>query len=304
MPFAIILRKDIGLSMAAAISAYLQANTWLVMEILVAFVIMVVVAAAFSMIGSVTELMADWGGHARKSKLLRDKSLKLTDADKKHLRAYLPFYTGLPAHAQQKFEWRTAYLLEVKHFESREGYDLQRLDKLLVCAFTVKLTFGFKQFELPHLSRFIFYPATYYNKKTGAWHKGEVDLKGTVVLSAENMAEGIANPNDGVHLVIHELAHAVYFENFIKNHHYLFINQARFMEWKQMAEEEMLNMHMSKEHPFRDYAATRIEEFFAVSSEYFFETPHYFKEKLPNLYRATCLVYKQDPSRYIKPGAS
>jgi len=42
------------------------------------------------------------------------------------------------------------------------------------------------------------------------------------------------------------------------------------------------------------YAATNPAEFFAVSTEYFFESPSILKRVLPDVYQQLCLFYKQD----------
>ena len=44
-----------------------------------------------------------------------------------------------------------------------------------------------------------------------------------------------------------------------------------------------------------EYAATDSGEFFAVTSEYFFDTPDVLEAEYPSVYRRLCEFYRQDP---------
>jgi len=62
-----------------------------------------------------------------------------------------------------------------------------------------------------------------------------------------------------------------------------------------LSKEEMGKIKNGEHHIFRNYAATNIYEFFAVSVEYFFETPQLLKNELPQLYKHLIILLKQNP---------
>ena len=59
-------------------------------------------------------------------------------------------------------------------------------------------------------------------------------------------------------------------------------------------------MNGGHESLFREYGATNIHEFFAVSSENFFERPNAFFAYDPNLYLSMTKIYNQNP--LVGPG--
>jgi len=50
-------------------------------------------------------------------------------------------------------------------------------------------------------------------------------------------------------------------------------------------------------HAINSYAATSPAEFFAVCSEYFFESPERLHAAYPDVYRQLSLFYRQQPLR-------
>ncbi len=48
------------------------------------------------------------------------------------------------------------------------------------------------------------------------------------------------------------------------------------------------------------YAASSAAEFFAVSTEYFFESPRHLQRVYPEVYQQLCLFYRQDPAAMIQ----
>ncbi|MGB0430843.1 MAG: zinc-dependent peptidase, partial [Bacteroidia bacterium] len=128
----------------------------------------------------------------------------------------------------------------------------------------------------------------------------EVDLRGSISLAWTSFKEGIIDQEDGVNVAIHEFAHAIYFENFIKNKHYLFINPKLLQEWNKLAELEIPKMKLNPNHFIRHYGSTNLHEFFAVSTEHFFEQPIQFKNEHAELYYLMAKIYNQDPAKQLR----
>ncbi|MCB0738732.1 MAG: zinc-dependent peptidase [Bacteroidetes bacterium] len=226
-------------------------------------------------------------------------SYKLSPHQIELLNDFVPYYKGLPVQLKPKFESRLAYFIKIKDFAGADGISPTLEMQTLIGAVAIKLTMGFKEFMLPHFHTIFIYPKEYYSEDTGFYHQGEVNLKGHIKLSWNHFSTGIANATDGLNLAVHEFAHAVYFENQIPNSHYHFMPPAKLRAWKVLAEREMEQMELNENHFIRDYGATNISEFFAVSTEHFFEQPHEFRDKHAELYKAMVHLFKQDPRRYV-----
>lgn len=225
--------------------------------------------------------------------------LQLNEQERKTLNDYILFYRQLPLSKKTEFEKRVWHFREEKVFETRYGLPLRNEMTLLIAATAVQLTFGFKNYLLPHFAQIIIYPEAYFSIISKRYHKGEVNLQGVIVISWKDFLEGIKHPNDAFHVGIHEFAHAVYFENFIENLEYLFIDRPTLNKFFNEASGEMKRMRENLPGYIRDYAGTNKQEFFAVTTEYFFEQPIKFREKLPALYAAMCKVYNQDTGAMV-----
>lgn len=220
----------------------------------------------------------------------------LTESQITTLELHFPYYGSLSDGDKEIFRKRLAYFMAHKRFVAHDGLDLFDAMKALVCAEAIKITFGLNKFILPHFKLIRIYPSEYYSAITQQYHKGEVDLRGAIVLAWNSFEEGIIDRTDGVNVAIHEFAHALYFENFIKNKHYLFIDPALLALWNELAEREIPNMVANENHFIRAYGGTNLNEFFAVSTEHFFEQPVAFEARHPDLYYLLTKIYNQNPA--------
>lgn len=205
------------------------------------------------------------------------------------------FYQKLPPQSKAEFLKRIAYFYQNKNFVARGGMQINERMKVLICAAAAQITFGLPRLQLPHFKDILIYPSSYLNKRTGRTHMGEINTQGTMVFSWEHIEKGLSDPNDGYNLLLHELAHALRFEDYYPNAERHFLRQ------------EDVNMlhHLFKkmEAPIRNrsitflnkYASSNFEEFFAVSIESFFERPEEFKRQIPDLYHCLCRLLNQDP---------
>lgn len=216
------------------------------------------------------------------------------------LQLYIPFYVTLNNTEKSVFESRLKIFIEKKQFIGMNGINASDEMAILISAIIVKMTFYFDEFSLPHFNKILIYPDSYLSQLTNQYHKGDVDLKGSIRLAWTHFSNGIIDMNDGINLAVHEFAHAIFFENKIKNKEHGFIDVDALNKWTYYAEREMLLMRRTNEHFLRDYASTNLDEFFAVSSEHFFEQAHSFAQQKPTLYNLLQNIYKQDPRKYSK----
>lgn len=133
---------------------------------------------------------------------------------------------------------------------------------------------------------------------------GEAWLGGPLVLSWTDVAAAIEYPHDGENVVFHEIAHKLDMLNGDANGHpplHPGMNTRAWARDMQAAFSE-LNAALDRgEEPAIDaYAATDPAEFFAVTSEYFFEAPETLARAMPAVFRHLRDFYR--PADPVLPG--
>jgi len=128
-----------------------------------------------------------------------------------------------------------------------------------------------------------------------AWHKGPI------ILSWESVHEASKHTahSKASNVVIHEVAHKLDMLRDGANGAPPMHPDMRAGEWHAIFTDTWQRLHKDFAHqralPLSSYALTSPAEFFAVSSEAFFETPHAMREQLPEVYRLLCQFYRQQP---------
>lgn len=211
------------------------------------------------------------------------------------------YYRDLDSALRSEFRERVERFVEEKDFHGRSIIVTREMEQLLA-ACAVQLTFGLPWIGLSHFTRIIVYPDRYRSRSTGADHVGEVNPgMRAIVISWKRFRNDYDVPDDARNLGLHEMAHALWFENRIPNDEHDFLDRRSMATWRALAQEEAARIHAGKSRLFRDYAGTDQEEFFAVAVEYFFERPNAFRAELPELYRALSAMLQQDPASKIGP---
>jgi Mlc titration factor MtfA (ptsG expression regulator) len=228
------------------------------------------------------------------------RELKLLKPLKPELRNLLqenfPYYNRLTSYQKKDFEKRLNYFLNSKQFVAKKMKQVTEEMKLLIAACAVQLTFGYEPLRLAHFKKIILYPKRYYSRFTHKKHSGEVNPNGYIVFSWEDFKKGYKNPNDGLNLGLHEMAHALRLEDAMPDGEYAFMDNENLARWHRVCMKEMKKIRHGQKNFIRKYASVDAEEFFAVCIEYFFEKPHEFKQNVPEVYEALCLLLRQDPT--------
>lgn len=168
--------------------------------------------------------------------------------------------------------------------------------RVLISATAIQLTFGLPQIYLTHFDKILIYPDSYYSRITWKYHVGEVNPRmGMIILSWKSFVDGYADLTDSLNVGIHEMAHAIHFENRIRNEEFDFLDTQGLRELEKITARELPRIRNGEVHFFRSYAGTNEHEFFAVALEYFFEKPVEFKKSIPDLYGTLSRLLNQDP---------
>lgn len=214
---------------------------------------------------------------------------ELSENEKTLLGNNFPFYNKLDSRYKRYFEHRVATFIQSTNFIGREGLVINDEIKVLIAGTAIKLTFGFKYFNIDLVEHIIVYPNEFYSNINKVFHKGEFNPKmKTLVFSWEDFREGIEIGNDNLNLGIHEFAHAIHINSKKSNKvDALLFNQSFIELTELLSSDKSLRQDLIESNYFRSYAFTNQFEFLAVILENFIETPNDFKSSFPTLYLKT-----------------
>lgn len=207
-----------------------------------------------------------------------------------------PYYTGLPWPLKLKFLRLVRDHYQYFEFIPRQGFRFTRAKIAIICSGATQVVMSLPAESLTFFEKIIVYPDSYESTYTSRVHKGEVNpgLR-VIVFSWKAIMEGINPGDDGLNLLLHEFAHALWLEHKLMHHEYDVLEAKWVREFEDLAELEMQNLRADEQHFFRRYAFENIEEFFAVAVENFFERSEKFAQQLPALYGSLTKILKQDP---------
>lgn len=125
-----------------------------------------------------------------------------------------------------------------------------------------------------------------------SWEHGPVILSGADAVRCDG--------HDGVNVVLHEFAHKLDMLNGATNGFPPLHREMSSERWAQTFTAAFADFcakaESGMEMALDPYGAESPAEFFAVTSEAFFETPHVLQWEYPDVYRQLAAFYRQDPS--------
>lgn len=216
------------------------------------------------------------------------------------LETQVAFYKGLEDAEKQKFEQMVVLFLDETRITGIQTEIDDRL-RILVAASGIIPVFNLQGFEYFNLGEILIVP--------GNWRMEEQKGPGVTLgyvkgfqnrqfmrLSKESLEKGFSTLNDRKNVGIHEFAHVLDdADGEIDGIPAAFIPQRLIPEWKRVSEAEIHRIRAGKSK-LDSYGGTNPAEFFAVSTEYFFEHPQSLLEENPELYSLLESVYQQNPA--------
>lgn len=206
-------------------------------------------------------------------------------------------YSKLTHQELSEFEWRahnfvSTTKIEFKQFD-HEVKGVFRRVSALIGSVAAQMTFKLSEDCFSIYDRILVYPDYYYSRLSKQYHKGETNpAAGLMVFSLRGITDGFALPYDGVNLLYHEMAHALYLEH--KGMDYNLFDEEIFDRIERYAK-DAVSREQPEDYFLRPYALTNVAEFFAVATENFFERPEKLHQAMPDLYLILRDLYKQDP---------
>jgi len=216
----------------------------------------------------------------------------------------------LPANLQLRLKKQVQVLLAEKPFIGCAGLVVTDEMRVLVAAQAALLLLSTHAGYFPNLRQVLLYPGAFVVERsapdaTGLIHEtrralsGESWQQGLVLLSWDDVVAGAADPADGHNVVVHEFAHQLDQERGHANGAPWLGRNERYANWSAVLGSEyqdLRNRVARGEHGvINAYGATDPAEFFAVSTEHFFEQPAALAGAHPALYAELARYYGVSP---------
>ena len=207
------------------------------------------------------------------------------------------YYQNLSEENKNLFEKRVQKFIDIKEFYPQGNLkEVTSEMRFYVAASAIQLTFGMPGVYLKHFSRvFLFYDSFYLEGSHGLKKGNVYKNTGKITLSWKNLKEGSVDEKDGRHVGLHEMAHALRFENLIKNEEYGYFKWFDVQNLDRIAGLEIDKISNQERTIFAQYDVPDHHEFFAVLVELFFEKSNELMKYNAQLYNLTCNLLRQDP---------
>ena len=216
------------------------------------------------------------------------------------LKERVTFYNGLDGQEKERFRQEVRiFLSEVRITGIKTEVD--DTTRILVAASAVIPIFGFPEWEFDRLGEVLIYPSTFDDNYQFDDGKGPISglvgtrgaLHGIMILSKPQLFKGFQDMCDRDNVGIHEFAHLVDAKDGSTDGIPATLEVGLVRPWLDLIDREIEAIR-NRKSDIRPYGATNRTEFFAVVSEYFFETPALLERKHPELYEMLRKIFRQD----------
>ncbi|MEO8495142.1 MAG: M90 family metallopeptidase [Planctomycetota bacterium] len=221
-------------------------------------------------------------------------------------------YAGLTEPEQTKLRDDLRILVAEKNWEGCGGLAMTDEIKVTIAAQAALLLIGFAGEYFDMVQSILVYPDAYVAEDQtitkggvvldGESHReGEAWYRGPVILSWADALAGGRHESDGDNLVLHEFAHQLDMQNgrSVDGTPPLTTRQ-QYDRWQEVMTAEFHALEKACRRGRRTlldcYGTENFAEFFAVSTECFFELPYEMLQQHPRLYEILHDFYRQDPA--------
>ncbi len=219
---------------------------------------------------------------------------------------------------RQKMQLRllAGQVLNQKSIQPVNGFYLNDIMRITIATQAAILLFGFENPEqdsgltwIRNWQRILVYPTAFHNGRQttfniqgvmDSWEgfeSGETHYQGGIII---NWQDDQPHPlrKHANQVLLHEMAHKLdMLDGDTNGHPPLHSNMSQqvwFDVFSQAFEQLNAQLNHGIKTTINPYAATNPAEFFAVTTEYFFEAPRVLKRAFPNVYHQLALFYRQD----------
>lgn len=247
--------------------------------------------------------------------LFRRPPPPISDVDWAHVQRDFAVVASLPESAQARLRVMAARFLHTKSIEPVQGLVLDHCDRAAIAALACVPVLDLDLSAYDGWQSVVVYPGGFLARgeevdAAGVVHEfeeariGEAWLAGPVILSFEDVTRSGAL--DGHNVIIHEMAHKLdMLDGDANGHpplHPGMDNERWYQVFSAAFEHANARLEAGCEPAIDAYAVESPTEFFAVTSEYFFELPRVLEDAYPELYGLLEAYYR--PHRTRRMGAA
>jgi Mlc titration factor MtfA (ptsG expression regulator) len=228
------------------------------------------------------------------------------------VRRRVPLARELPAAQQMRLKKHIQVLLADVPFIGCAGLEVSDEMRVTIAAQAAFLLLG-RGGSFGNLREVLVYPGHFVVPRNevgagGVVHEardvlaGQSWQRGQVIVAWDAVQGGAADPHDGANVVMHEFAHQLDQDTGAANGAPYVGRGALQQTWARVMSQEFdaLRASLARAEPglIDPYAATSPAEFFAVTSELFFERPQALAAERPALYEQLKRCYRLDPASW------
>lgn len=226
----------------------------------------------------------------------------------------IAIYKDLPMELRLQLRKLIKQFLHQKHFEGAGGLEITDEIRVTIAAEACMLLVNRNTGVYPSLRYIIVYPAAFVvDRPQSDMHGvvssgrkgvlGESWSSGKVILAWDNVLSGSSNFVDGHNVVLHEFAHQLDSESGSTNGAPILAGSNCLRTWATTLsgefEELQKDAWKGRRSLLDHYGATNPAEFFAVSTETFFEKPAQMAKHHAELFEVLRCYYRVDPRDWL-----
>lgn len=212
---------------------------------------------------------------------------------------------------------RVRFFIAERYWEGCAGLELTDEMRVTIAAYASLLVLARPADEYGNVSTVLVYPDGYFATeqppplmgRSGIVSDGATPVlgqaytAGPVILSWRHALHGAVSHDDGNNVILHEFAHKLDMLAGPVDGTPPMESREQAKEWAEIMQGEMEALREAIAAGvrllIRPYAATNPAEFFAVTTELFFERPGDLRDHHPDLYRVLRRFYRQDPAEWF-----
>jgi Mlc titration factor MtfA (ptsG expression regulator) len=219
----------------------------------------------------------------------------------------------LPEPDRVKLRQAVQILVAEKEWEGCRGLELTDEVRVTVAALAAVLILGLEDHYFDNVQTILVYPNAFVVTEERAVadnvtvqeesdRLGEAHRRGPIILSWQEVLENAVRPGYGQNLVFHEFAHQLDMLNGDFDGTPDLPTRELRDRWAKVMDLEYRRLRRAdrrhRETLLDPYGATNPAEFFAVTTECFFDAPQAMRDEYPELYELFRDYYRQDPATW------
>lgn len=249
-----------------------------------------------------------WMKQRRRRRLLAQP---LPEAWRQYLSRNVPYYRLLSELDRRRLGKALRIVVAEKRWEGCGGLEMSDEIRVTIAGTACLLILGVADFYFDGVQSILVYPDTYSHREqrdpSGVVRQdvpisGEAWHRGPVVLAWGDVLRDLRHPHHGRNVVLHEFAHQLDGLDGEMGGTPPMPDRQLAARWDEVFSREYRQLVEAGRHGIPTlldpYAATSRAEFFAVSTEFFFNLPGPLRQSHPALYDLLKTFYCQDPASW------